>query len=66
MKLYEYAILFIGKKNKEGDYTREPELLAFELILAKDDAQATVIANRAIPEGFMSELDRVTIAVRPF
>jgi hypothetical protein len=68
MKLYEYALIYSGKKNKEGDFVtgKEPKLIAFEHVLAKDENQATVLASRAIPEEFVTELDRVTIAVRPF
>lgn len=66
VKLYEYALIFTGRKDKEGGYLQEPELLDFERVLARDEAQATIIASRAIPETFMDQLERVEIAVRPF
>ena len=69
MKLYEYAVIYDGKRHHEtGEFLEgeKPEVLAFEKILAEDDAQAQIIAARAIPEEHLEHLDRVTIAVRPF
>ena len=66
MKLYEYAVIYEGKKTKEGEVKEKPELLVFDKILAADETQAQIIAARSIPGEYLEHLDRVTIAVRPF
>lgn len=64
--LYEYAVVYEGKKNKDGDWAEKPELLSFEKVLAKSEAEVQVVAARSIDEKFVEKLDRVTILVRPF
>ena len=66
-QLYEYAILLQEKRDKDGEVTQEAEVLVDPTtVLASDEAQATVIAGREIPEEYMDRLERVTLAVRPF
>lgn len=69
MKLYEYAILLDEKRNKDGDLTDEAQVLvAPRSVLARDEAQATILAAREIPAEYATSerLDRVKVAVRPF
>jgi hypothetical protein len=66
MKLYEFVILYEGKRNKDGEWKEKPELLVFDKTLAESAEQAQIVAARAIPENHLEHLDRVTIAVRPF
>lgn len=67
MKLWEYAIIFDGVRDKEtNDWKEKPELLQQDNTLAETEQQAQIIAARAIPEKFVERLDSVTIAVRPF
>lgn len=66
MKLYEYAVIYDGKKDKDGEIVEKSELISFEHVLAESDEQAQIIAARAIPEAHLEHLDRITIAVRPF
>lgn len=69
MTLFDYAIVYLGKKDKDTDdylKDKEPRLVARDSILAADEAQAAVVAARAIPDDLIKELDRVSIAVRPF
>lgn len=35
-------------------------------LIAADDAQAMILAARAIPEAYLDKLDDVQVAVRPF
>ena len=66
MKLYQYAVIYIPKK-KEKEGEKEPKLLVpITSVLASDDAQATILASRAIPEEYLGELDQIQLAVRPF
>lgn len=68
MQLFEYAILLDPKEDKDGSVVEEGEVLvAPTSVLARDQAQATLIAARAIPEQYMNgALNRVRVAVRPF
>lgn len=67
MRLFEYAIIYEGKKDKEGEWVERPELITpVTNVLAEDEAQAQIIAARAIPEKYLERLDRIAIAVRPF
>lgn len=66
MKLFEYAVIYDGKRDKDGEQIEKAELLIFDKILCEDEGQAQIVAARAIPEEHLEHLDRVTIAVRPF
>ncbi len=67
--LFEYAIIKDEKKDKDGAVTEKAQVLVdVTRVLAKDMAQATTIAARAIPQDIIDdgELDRIQVAVRPF
>lgn len=66
MKLFEYAVIYDGKRDKDGEEVEKAELLVFDKVLAADEGQAQIVAARAIPDAHLDHLDRVTIAVRPF
>lgn len=67
LKLYEYAVILQPKEDKDGDVIEDGKLIVEPTtVLAADDAQASLIAGRAIPEEHMDKLDRLTLAVRPF
>jgi hypothetical protein len=67
LKLFEFAVFIEQKKDSEGEITEAAKILVDrECILAANDAQAQIIAGRAIPEEYMGKLDRVVVAVRPF
>lgn len=66
MRLYEWAVIFEGTKDKDGEWTEKPELLKLDTTLADSENQAQIIAARAIPDKYLERLDRVSIAVRPF
>lgn len=66
MKLFEYAII-LNEKEEKGKVVDAAQLLVAPTnLLAKDQAQAYVIAAREIPAEHMDHLDRVVIAIRPF
>lgn len=67
MKLFEYAIIYQGKKNKDGDYTKKAEILVTpKCVLAEDEKQAAMMAAREIPTEHTEDLSRVDIVLRPF
>jgi hypothetical protein len=67
LKVFEYVVIKQPKLDKDGDVTEEGELVvSLTTVLAEDQAKATLLAGRAIPEGEIKNLDRLTVAVRPF
>ena len=69
MKLYEYAVILAEKIDRDDEIVEEAEVIVpVTTVLARDDAQAQLLAARAIPEKFTTNgrLDRLTVVVRPF
>jgi len=69
MLIYEYAVLLNEKRNKDGEVTEPAELVVTPTtVLATDEAQAQLLAGRAIPEEYVSngKLERLVVVVRPF
>lgn len=69
MKLYEYAVILDEKRNKDDDITEDSRIVVEPTsVLAKDDAQAQLLAARSIPDEFVKngKLDRLVVVVRPF
>ena len=69
MKLYEYAVLLDEKVDRDDEVTEEAQVIVpVTAVLARDDAQAQLLAARSIPEEYVSNgrLDRLTVVVRPF
>lgn len=69
-KLFEYAIIYQPKErtDAQGNDTTPPAKLVVEptQILCRDEKEATIQAARRIPEEYLSKLDEVEIALRPF
>lgn len=70
MKIFEYAILFHPTQTKEQAERGEcpPSVLVVDVArcVAKDAAQAQIIAARVIPEQYLDKLANVEVAIRPF
>jgi len=67
MKLYEYAVILDEKRDKDDEITEESQVIVpVETVLARDDAQAQLLAARSIPEERIKDIDRLTVVVRPF
>jgi hypothetical protein len=69
MKLYEYAVVLDEKRDKDDDVTEEAAVVVpVQTVLARDDAQAQLLAARSIPDEYVTngKLDRLTVVVRPF
>jgi len=69
-KLFEYAIIYQPKErtDAQGNDTTPPAVLIVEptQILCRDEKEATIQAARRIPEEYLTKLDEVEIALRPF
>ena len=69
MKLYEYAVILDEKVDRDDEIVEEAKVVVEpQAVLARDDAQAQLLAARSIPEEYVSngKLDRLTVVVRPF
>lgn len=67
MKLYEFAVYRTEKEDAQGDLVTEAKIVVEPAaLLARDDAQAQLLAARSIPEEEMVNLDLLTVVVRPF
>lgn len=67
LKLYEYAVILQPKLDKDGETIEDGSVIVPPTsVLAEDQAKATLLAGRAIPDKEISKLDRITVAVRPF
>ena len=69
MKLYEYAVVIDEKRDKDDEITEEASVVVpVTAVLARDDAQAQLLAARSIPDEYVTngKLDRLTVVVRPF
>ena len=67
MKLYEYAVIRDEKEDRDGNVVEQAEVIVPPTaVLARDDAQAQLLAARSIPEDKLDDLDRLTVVVRPF
>ena len=64
MKLYQYAVIYLPKKDDEKEKAKV--IVPVTTAIAPDDATANIIAARSIPESFIGKLDEVSVVVRPF
>jgi len=66
-RLWEYAVIFVGQKDKGGKWTEEPEIIVEpRTVLAGSEQEATLRAAREIPPQWDDFLDKVQVVVRPF
>lgn len=69
MKLYEYAVVIDEKRDRDDEVTEEAQVIVpVTPVLARDDAEAQLLAARSIPDEYVGsgKLDRLTVVVRPF
>jgi hypothetical protein len=66
-KLFGYAIIDQGKK-AEKDIPAQPAkvLVPPTYILADNEKEVVILAGRQIPEEYLSKMEQIDIAVRPF
>lgn len=66
MKIFEYAVLKEPTKEEKEKGATTELLVEITPIMAMDESQAIMLAGRAIPEAELVNVDRITVAVRPF
>lgn len=66
MRIFEYAVMKepTPAEAEKGEVTTL--IVPITPIMANDDQQAIMLAGRAIPEAELVNIDRITVAVRPF
>lgn len=69
-KIYEFAVLYhplaTKDQNDRGEKPKSELIVDVQRVLARDEKEASMLAARAIPDGYTDKLDRVEIALRPF
>ena len=69
-KLYEYAVIFNPLPTKDqverGEKPKSELVVDVQRILANNDKEAQMMAARSIPDKYITMLDQVEIACRPF
>jgi hypothetical protein len=65
-RLFEFAIILHPTEDQANEGVSSKLLVAPKFVLAKDQAAATLLAAREIPDDCLDKLDRVEVAVRPF
>lgn len=69
MKLYEFAVIMDERRDSEDEVVEEARIVVKPTtVLARDDAQAQLLAARSIPAEDVKggRLDRLVVVVRPF
>lgn len=69
MKLYEYAVILDEVRDRDDQLVAAGRIIVQPVaVLARDDAQAQLLAARAIPDEYLDidQIDRVMVVVRPF
>ena len=66
MKIYQYAVMLHPTEDERKAGKSSQIIVDVQTVAAHNDNAAVVLAGRAIPEQFLTCLDRVEVAVRPF
>jgi hypothetical protein len=66
MKIFQYAAILHPTEKEKKDGKRAELILELTTVLASNEAEAQLIAARAIPAEHADKLDRVMVALRPF
>ena len=68
--IFEYAVLFNPpeKYDESGNEIPQSTVLVQDVtrIMASDVTEATLLAARNIPAEYLTQMDRIEVAVRPF
>lgn len=66
LKVFEYMVLWHPSKDEEKDGKKSKIAVDLVRCLAKDANMANMMAIKAIPEEYATQLDQLEVAVRPF
>jgi len=68
--IFEYAILYTPPErvDAQGNEVPQSTVLVQDVtrLMARDATEATLLAAREIPNEYLSQMDRIEVAVRPF
>lgn len=65
-KVYEFVVVYNPPVAVDVHAQEEAKLVAEGRVLAADDKVAMLLAGKKIPDEFMSKIDYLSVAVRPF
>lgn len=65
-QLFSYAIIWHPTEEQAKEGKKSIVVVQPTTVLANSQANAATIAARAIPEDYITQLDQVDIAIRPF
>jgi len=66
MKIYQYAVMLHPTEDERKAGKSSQIIVDVQTVAAHNDNAAVVLAGRSIPEQFLTCLDRIEVAVRPF
>ena len=66
MKLFQFAVIFHPTETEKKDGAKDLLVVEPKTVLAPDQAAATLMAGRAIPETYLDRLDQIEVVVGPF
>lgn len=66
MQLFQYAIIWQPTESEIKEGKRAKVVKDITSILARDKESVNILAAREIPEEYLTQLDQINIAVRPF
>ncbi|MBN2570517.1 MAG: hypothetical protein JXA68_00195 [Ignavibacteriales bacterium] len=65
-RLFQYAVIYYPTKEEEKNGEKAKLIIEPTTVLAKNEAVASMIVVRQIPEEYAHKLENVEIAIRPF
>jgi hypothetical protein len=66
MRIFEYAVLKEPTPDEAKTGATTVLLVPITPVMALNEEQAMMLAGRAVPEAELPNMDRITVAVRPF
>lgn len=66
MKIFQYAVIYHPTEKEKEAGGKDELVVSLQSCLAPDINGATLVAGRAIPESYLSKLEQLEVAVRPF
>ena len=65
-QIFEYAIIWHPSKEQDKNGEKAKILVEPTVVLSESEQNVTILASRQIPEDYLSQLNQIDIAVRPF
>jgi hypothetical protein len=65
-QLFQYAVIYNVNSEEKKKGEKDKLIVPITDVLAHDQAAATLLAGRSIPEEYLSKLDQITVVCKPF